>query len=247
MNIILGIISLIITFSAVVLIERFYKKEGLFVWIGISTIIANILVCKSIDILGFTTSLGNVIFASSFLATDIMSEKYGARESKKAIILGVVSQVLFIITTSIALLYMPSSIDLSNESMKVLFSINFRVSISSIVMYFASNMLDIYLFEKIKKKIPNKLWLRNNVATIVSNCLENYLFSFFAFIGIYEIEMIISIATVASILEIIIAIFDTPFIYISKIIDKRRCPKILGHRLWWLWCIVNNFLESKAN
>lgn len=87
MNIILGIINLIIIFSIVVLLDRLFKKEGLFVWIGIATILANILVCKSIDIFGYTTALGNILFASSFLATDIIIEKYGYKESKKAIIL----------------------------------------------------------------------------------------------------------------------------------------------------------------
>lgn len=216
MNLILGVASVFVTFSLVVLVEKIFKREGLYVWIGISTIIANILVCKSVDILGFTTSLGNVMFASNFLATDIMSEKYGFKESKKAIVLGVVSQVMFIIMTMLALAYIPSSIDLSNESMKALFSINIRVSTASIIMYLISNLLDIYLFEKIKKKYPNKLWLRNNVSTIIANCLENYFFSFFAFIGIYDIASIISIASVASVLEIIIAVLDTPFLYIAK-------------------------------
>ena len=216
MNIFLGIVSIFITFSALVLIEKLFKKEGLFVWVSISTIIANILVCKSIDILGFTTSLGNVMFASNFLATDIMSEKYSFKDSRKAIILAVVSQVIFITMMMLAITYIPSSVDLSNESMKTLFTINLRVSIASITMFFASNMLDIYLFEKLKKKFPNKLWLRNNISTIISNSLENYFFTTFAFIGLYDIATIFSIATVASVLEIIIAIFDTPFIYISK-------------------------------
>ncbi len=216
MNIILGILSIFITFSFVVLIEKLFKKEGIFIWISISTIIANILVCKSIDILGFTTCLGNVLFASNFLALDIMSEKYSYEDSKKAIILGVFSQVVFLITTQVALLYVPSSVDQVNESMKTLFTINIRVSISSITMFFLSNMLDIYLFKKLKQKLPNKLWIRNNISTIVSNCLENYFFTFFAFIGIYDFETIISIATVASVLEIIIAIADTPFLYLSK-------------------------------
>lgn len=216
MNFILGAISLLITFGLVVLIEKLFKKEGLFVWIGISTIIANILVCKSIDVLGFTTNLGNIMFASNFLATDIMCEKYSFKDSKKAIILGVISQVIFVIMTQMALAYIPSSEDLSNESMKSLFSINLRVSIASIAMYFLSNMADIYLFEKIRKKFPKQLWLRNNVATIVTNCLENYLFSIFAFIGIFGIGTIFEIATLASIIEMIIAIADTPFLYLSK-------------------------------
>lgn len=216
MNIVLGIISIIATFSIVVCMEKMFKKEGLYVWISIATITANILVCKSIDILGLTASLGNVMFASIFLATDILSEKYDVKDSRKAVMLAIVSQIIFILATTLAVSYIPSETDLSNESMKTLFSINARVSISSIVMFGASNMLDIYLFEKIKKKFPKQLWLRNNVSTIISNCLENYCFVFFAFVGIYDYSTILSIATTTSILEIIIAICDTPFMYIAK-------------------------------
>lgn len=216
MNIVLGIISIIATFSIVVCMEKMFKKEGLYVWISIATITANILVCKSIDILGLTASLGNVMFASIFLATDILSEKYDVKDSRKAVMLAIASQIIFILATTLAVSYIPSETDLSNESMKTLFSINARVSISSIVMFGASNMLDIYLFEKLKKKFPKQLWLRNNVSTIISNCLENYFFVFFAFVGIYDYSTILSIATTTSILEIIIAICDTPFMYIAK-------------------------------
>lgn len=216
MNILLGIVSLLLTFSLLIIVEKIFKKEGLFVWISIATIIANILVCKSIELFSFTTNLGNILFASSFLATDIMSEKYGAKESRKAIILGVVSQVIFVIMTQIGLLYIPAPEDLAQESMKGLFSINLRVSIASIVMYFVSNMADIYIFEKIKEKVPGKLWLRNNVSTMICNSLENYFFSFLAFAGLMDIPTILSIATLASILEIVIAVCDTPFLYLSK-------------------------------
>ncbi len=216
MNIVLGIISIIATFSIVVCMEKVFKKEGLYVWISIATIMANIFVCKSIDILGLTASLGNVMFASIFLATDILSEKYEVKDSRKAVILAIVSQIIFIMATTLTVSYIPSETDLSNESMKTLFSINARVSISSIVMFGVSNMLDIYLFEKLKRKFPKQLWLRNNVSTIISNCLENYFFVFFAFVGIYDYNTILSIATTTSILEIIIAICDTPFMYISK-------------------------------
>ena len=216
MNILLGVVSLLLTFSLLIIVEKIFKKEGLFVWVSIATIIANILVCKSIGIFNITTNLGNILFASSFLATDIMSEKYGAKESRKAIILGVVSQVIFVIMTQIGLLYTPAPEDLAQESMKGLFSINLRVSIASIVMYFVSNMADIYIFEKIKEKVPGKLWLRNNVSTMICNSIENYLFSFLAFAGLMDITTILSIATLASVLEIVIAACDTPFLYLSK-------------------------------
>ena len=65
-NILLGFISVIITFTLTVLSEKIFKKEGLFVWISIATILANILVCKSIEMFSFTTNLGNILCASSF-------------------------------------------------------------------------------------------------------------------------------------------------------------------------------------
>ena len=77
-------------------------------------------------------------------------------------------------------------------------------------------MADIYLYNKIKEKYPNKLWLRNNISTILCNCLENYFFNTLAFIGIFSMNVIISIATTTTIIEIVIALCDTPFLYLSK-------------------------------
>lgn len=216
MNILLGIIGTILCFGIEVLIEKIFKKEGLYAWISIALITANILVTKNIDILGLQATLGNILFASTFLATDILSEKYSVKESRKAVNIGIVSVILFTLATQFSLLFKPNNLDMVNDSLKNIFTFNLRISISSIVMCYLSNLLDIYLFEKIKKKIPNKLWLRNNIATIISNCLENYLFTIFAFIGIYDLTTILSIATTTTILEIIIAICDTPFLYLSK-------------------------------
>ena len=216
MNILLGIAAIILCFGIEVLIEKIFKKEGLYVWISGALITANILVAKNINILSLQATLGNILFASTFLATDILSEKYSTKESRKAVNIGIVSVILFTLATQFSLLFKPNELDMVNNNMKNIFAFNLRISASSIVMCYLSNLLDIYLFEKIKKKIPNKLWLRNNIATIISNCLENYLFTIFAFIGIYDLKTILSIATTTTILEIIIAICDTPFLYFSK-------------------------------
>lgn len=216
MNIILGVISIILTFSSVVLMEKLFKKEGLYVWVSIATILANIIVCKTVTVLGLTSSLGNIMFASNFLATDILSEKYGKEDAKKAITIALVSTIIFIVTTQISLLYIPDTTDIAQESMKTLFGLNLRTSIASLSMFYISNLFDIYLFDKLRQKYPKKLWLRNNVATIISNSAENYLFATIAFIGIFDIPTIISIATTGTIIEIVIALLDTPFIYLSK-------------------------------
>lgn len=216
MNVVLGILGILVCFSLEVLVEKIFKKEGLYVWIGVALVTANILVAKNIDVLGLQATLGNILFASTFLATDILSEKYGTKESRKAINIGIIAVILFTLATQFSLIFQPNELDMVNDSMKNVFTLNLRISISSMAMCYLSNMLDVFLFEKIKKKIPNKLWVRNNIATIICNCLENYLFTLFAFIGIYDIKTILAIATTTTILEIIIAICDTPFLYISK-------------------------------
>lgn len=221
MNIGLGILSVLLCFGAVILMDRLFGKEGLLVWVSLATVIANVVVCKTVGIFGLVSSLGNIMFASNFLATDIIVEKYGKDLSKKAVLLGFISTIIFVVATQIALAFIPDESDVVHESMKNLFSINLRTSVASITMYLASNMLDIWLFDKIKQKVPGKLWLRNNVATIISNCSENFFFAFLAFAGIMSIPTIISIAITGSIIEILIAFCDTPFLYIAKFWKKK--------------------------
>lgn len=216
MNIFLGIINIVVIFALVVIIEKIFKKEGLYVWLSLAVIFANLVVGKAVDLFGYTTTLGNVLFASTFLATDIMAEKYSKEDAKKGIYMSVFSSIVFIIVTQLALAFIPSNRDVVNESMKVLFGISIRTFTASIVMFFVSNMFDIYLYGKLKEKYPNKLWFRNNAATIISNCSENFLFVLLAFVGIYDMSLIISIALTKTILEIVIALLDTPFLYLSK-------------------------------
>ena len=150
---------------------------------------------------GLSTAIGTVLFASTFLATDILNECYDKKDAKKAVYIGLISNIVLIVSTQIALRYTPSAFDYANSSMQTLFSLNLRIAISSAVMYFISNMLDVYLFDKLRQRTKGKmLWLRNNVATILCNCLENFFFIGFAFYGIYDMKTILIIALSTSII-----------------------------------------------
>ena len=143
-NVLLIFINILVTFSIVLLIEKLFKKEGLYVWGAIALIMANILECQTIGLFnGFTSTCGNVLFASVFLATDIMNEKYGAEHSKKAIRLAVFAMISFTIIMQIGLLFQPDVTDMAHDAMKTLFSLNLRITISSIIMFYISNNLDI--------------------------------------------------------------------------------------------------------
>lgn len=214
-NLMMIIVSIIVCFSFMILVDKLFKKEGLMVWISLAGVLANVIVCKTFNIFGYTSSLANVLFASTFLASNAISAKYGKRYSRQALNMSLVSIIGYIICTQIALLYIPDSQDIAHESMQVLFSFSFRTSIASFIMYYIGNMLNIYLFDKLKTKSSN-LGLRNFIATVIGNCTENFCFNCLAFLGIFDFGTCISIAIIGSIIEIIIASLSTPFIYLIE-------------------------------
>lgn len=217
MNELTFLFETICLFGLLTTVNKLFGKEGVIAWVGIATVLANVITAKNATVFGFSTAIGTVMFASTFLATDILTENYGKEFAKKAVLIGLFSNVVLILATQIALRYIPSPFDYADGAMRTLFSMNLRISISSMVMYFIANMADIFLFVKLKEKTNGKMmWLRNNVSTILCNCLENFGFIFFAFVGIYDIPTIISIAVGTSVIEMLAALIDTPFLYLSK-------------------------------
>ena len=217
MNNILLIISIIGVFSIMLVVKKFLGREGIIGWMGIASILANLLLIKSVNLLGISATLGNVLFASNFLATDMLTENYGYKEAKKGVKFGIMAVIIFLIITQVALLYIPNSEDVAQSSFELLFSFIPRISLASVSMFALSNIVDIRLYEWLRKKSNGKnMWLRNNVCTIICNGGENFLFYIIAFLGVMDIGTILSIAISATIIEVLIALCDTPFLYISK-------------------------------
>ena len=227
MNNILLFISIIGIFSLLLIIKKLLGKEGLIGWIGVASILANLLLIKSVDLLGISATLGNVLFASNFLATDILTENYSYKDAQKGVKFGVLAVATFILITQIALLYIPNKEDVAQESFELLFGFVPRISIASISMFALSNIIDIKFYEYLRQKSKGKkMWLRNNLCTIICNGGENFLFYLIAFLGVIDINTILAVALSATVIEVIIALCDTPFLYLSKKIkDLTKTPK----------------------
>ena len=222
-NELLFFVELVVCFGTILLINKYLQKEGLIAWIAIASILANILTTKNIDAFGMTYTLGTIMFASTFLSTDILTERYGAAAAKKGVIVGMVGTLSLIVFTQIGLLYAPSFIDYIDPALHEVFSLSFRVSLSSVVMYFIANMVDVYLYEYLKEKMKGeKMWFRNNVSTIICNTIENFFFMFGAFLGVFEVKDIIMMAVTTSLVEIVVGLLDTPFLYIATYEDRKR-------------------------
>ncbi len=74
-NELLLILSVILYFGSILILFKYFGKMGLFLWIILSTLYANIEVLLQVDAFGLDMTLGNVLFGSTFLATDVLSER----------------------------------------------------------------------------------------------------------------------------------------------------------------------------
>lgn len=225
MNYLILIGEMVVVFGLLLMAKKFFGKAGVFAWIAIATIFANIFEAKNIMLFGLNLAAGHVMFGSVFLATDILSECYGKEHAKRGVWVGLFADVALILCSQLCRVYAPSILDTADPAIQRLFSLSLRITSASAVMFFISNWCDVLLFDKIKRMTGGKyLWLRNNVATIVCNCLENFLFYILAFYGTYNLGQIFAMGLATCLLEIVIGLFDTPFLYAARKIGDNDEP-----------------------
>ncbi|MCP3738855.1 queuosine precursor transporter [Rossellomorea sp. BNER] len=213
-----GLLFVLINFILVLAMYRLFGKTGLFAWIGISTILANLQVIKTIEIFGLTATLGNAMYGTAFLVTDILNEKYGRKEAQKAVWLGFFTLLTMTIIMQMTLLFKPHPDDFAQQSLATIFGIIPRIALGSLAAYLVSQFADVYIFSYLKNKFPkdSQFWIRNNGSTMISQLLDTLVFTSIAFLGEFPPEVWIEIFLTTYILKWIVSILDTPFGYIAK-------------------------------
>ncbi len=227
-NEILLILSLIITYSAVLLLFYLFRKQGLYLWTVIATIAANIEVLIVVNAFGMEMTLGNILFASTFLVTDIASEMFGKKSAQTAVWLGIATSVCFILISQSWMLYIPNENDFASPSIRTVFSNTPRLMIVGIVVYVIVQLFDVWAYHKwwefTSRKFGNSkkfLWLRNNGSTLISQLLNSVLFTWGAFLGVHNAQTLISITCSSYIIFIVTSLADTPFIYLARYLNEK--------------------------
>ncbi|MGN0197403.1 MAG: queuosine precursor transporter [Candidatus Gastranaerophilaceae bacterium] len=222
MNETLFFTAIIVNFLGVTLAYKLFSKTGIYAWVALATVIANIEVVKCVDIFGLPLTLGNVTYGSIFLATDILNEKYGREKAQKGVFLGFFSLLVLTLFTQIDLLYIPSSNDFAQGAMQTIFALTPRICLGSMLAYLVSNTMDVFLYKKIRDILPSDkfLWVRNNAATMTSQLVDTILFTFIAFFGVFPLSIVLKLCFTTYVLKLIIAVCDTPFLYLAKRINN---------------------------
>ena len=223
MNELLLLFSVVFIFGAALLAYRLFGKAGLFVVSACASILANIEANILIVGFGMEQTLGNVLFAVTFLITDILSENEGKKAAQIAVWLGVFASAFFLVLNQSWLSYTPSANDVSMPHVQAFFGNTPRLLLSSLTVYAVSQIFDVWLFHKwwafTEKRTGNRrsfLWLRNTGSTLVSQLINTLLFTVLAFAGTYDMPTIISIFLSSYVIYIFTSLLDTPAVYLAR-------------------------------
>lgn len=227
-NEILWLAMLLANFLLIIAAYKLFGKLGLIMWIPISVIVANIQVIQTVELFTLVATLGNIVYASSFLVTDILSENYGKEDAKKAVWIGFFSLIAMTLLMNLALFFNPLEGDefagITHEALSTIFKLMPRIAGASLLAYLISQRHDVWAFHFWKNRFPkdSQLWIRNNLSTMVSQFLDSVVFTLAAFWGVFETGLLLEIFLTTYFLKWIVAAADTPFVYWAKIIHKNQ-------------------------
>jgi queuosine precursor transporter len=219
-NELLWLVEIPANFLLILLAYRLFGKKGLFLWIPVSVIVANIQVVMALRLFGLSATLGNVSYAASFLVTDILSEKYGKQEARKAVLMGLFCLIAATVLFQLTLLFQPlPGDDFASEvhsALGTIFSLMPRIALGSLTAYLLSQWHDVWAFDIWKKRFPKHLWIRNNFSTMVSQLIDSIVFVLIAFAGVYPPRVLLEIFITTYALKFVVAAADTPFLYWAR-------------------------------
>ena len=223
------VILLFFCYISILTFLRLFGYVGIFIYCALAVIGANIQVLKTVDFFYSPepVALGTILFASTFLCTDILSEYFDKNKARMNILIGFCAFLFMTLLMVITIGFKPSSDDWVQESLSNVFTPMTRFFIASMIAYLISQYFDVWFFNYIKRVTSEKyLWLRNNLSTIASSLVDNTVFSIFAWIllnpepiSVYNVIMIYILGTY--LLRILLALFDTPLIYLAKFFIKK--------------------------
>lgn len=222
-NEILLLESVILIYGTVLVAYRVFHKTGLYVMTAILTILANIEVLMMVDGFGMEQTLGNVMFAATYLVTDILSENESEKDAAKAVWLGGFSAAVVLLFTQYWMLYTLAPSDWAGEHIHAIFSTTPRMLFASLSVYMICQRFDVWMYhfwwkltEKKSGSSKKFLWLRNNVSTLFSQMINTVFFTLFAFAGWYDTKTIISIMLSSYVIYIFTSLLDTPAVYLAR-------------------------------
>ena len=198
--------------------DRFYiLLAGIFIASLVTcNLIANKFVTVNLGFKVFIISAGILPYPLTFLVTDLISEIYGQKKANLVVFSGFVASIFVLSFLWLGAQFnsIPNSI-VNDFTYNTVFQNAWRLITASMVAYLFAQFIDVRVFHFWKKLTNGKhLWLRNNGSTIASQLIDTTLVIFILFVGVWDTNQILSAIIDGWIFKMLIALLDTPIIYV---------------------------------
>jgi queuosine precursor transporter len=177
--------------------------------------------------LAFTLTCGVLLWPLEFVMTDIINEFYGPKAVRRISIIAV-ALISYAFLMFYLAIHVPAADfwitsrtkegipDMQNAFDSV-FGQGMRIIVGSLVAFLVSQIVDVTVFHKIKKRTGEKhVWLRATGSTVVSQLVDSYIVLFIAFSGIFTWQQILAIGMMNYTYKFLMALLLTPVIYLVE-------------------------------
>jgi uncharacterized integral membrane protein (TIGR00697 family) len=168
--------------------------------------------------------VGTSLFTLTFLATDVVGEVWGKRHSMMIVYMGLIARLMMLGFFAFAVNITPVSFYTGQQCYEAVLGGSSNIIIAGVIAYFISQTNDVFVFHYFKDRDQGKnlLWKRNNLSTFSSQFLDSFIFIVLAFYETATISQLTGMIVGQVIVKWIIAILDTPFVYMLRNIATHR-------------------------
>lgn len=162
-----------------------FGKSALVASVAINAIVANLFVLKQIELFSFTVTGSDAFAIGSLLSLNLLQEKYGIVEAKKATIVCFFMMLFFVVVSLIHLSFVPSPLDDTHNAYSAVLSQTPRLLAASIAVFLFVQQVDRAIFSFFKAKFPKKSFsFRSTISLLISQGLDTILFSILGLYGL---------------------------------------------------------------
>lgn len=193
-------------------------------------LISNIGATKLIEFGPIITDGGVFLFPLVYIIGDILSEVYGFKAARKAILLGFGLSILAALTFWLVQISPPAASWENQEAFEAVVGFVPRIVLASIAGFLVGQLLNAYVLVKIKAKTREKaLWLRLLGSSFVGELADTVVFCTIAFYGILTGGDFLNYVLVGYVYKTAVEVLLLPVTYRVIAAVKKREPTYAVH------------------
>lgn len=205
------------------IVRQFKYLDIITVFFVAFLLISNVVASKILMLGPLAIDGGGLLFPLTYIFGDILTEVYGYKRTRRAIWLGLGTNLLMALMFTIVGL-MPPAPDWPNQNAYMaILGQSTRIVIASVTAYFFGEFINSFILAKMKIWTKGKLlWSRTIGSTLVGEAFDTTIFMFIAFWGVLPWDLFVLVGVSGYLLKIAVEILFTPFTYLIVNFLKKK-------------------------